>query len=145
MPTAFAPRTRVPSSTPGRRAGRSASPAVALIPYLGTGPLRERRRGRATRGRERRDAALLRAGRAVAGPGAGSEWASPLRRGDRALAARDQGGAGGRLHAGRDHRVPARGTPLGRALGNVARADGSEDRRSDRGAARMREQLVRVV
>src|SRR5207248_2519261 len=38
MPTAFAPRTRVPPSTPGHRAGRSASPTVGLtsVPRYGS-------------------------------------------------------------------------------------------------------------
>jgi len=43
--------------------------------------------------------------------------------------ARNQGGAGGRLHTRRDRGVPARFAPLGISLGSATCADGGEDRR----------------
>src|SRR5439155_24323269 len=78
---------------------------------------RESRRGRGTGRSECRDAPLLRAAGTIADAGSHAKRAPPLRRGDGALPWCDQGGTGRRLHAGGDRRVPARGTPLDRAVG----------------------------
>ena len=88
----------------------------------------ESRRGRRPRRGERRDAALLRAPRPAARAGADAERAPPLRRGHGAVPARDQGGAGGRLHPGRDRGVPAGAARRRRRLGGAADPRRGEDR-----------------